>query len=145
MIAYINKHDDTDWPIKSFLVHYQFETIHPFSDGNGRVGRLLLSLIILLWGPLTKPWLFMSSFFERNKEEYTDRLFNVSARAEWTEWVGGPIDRSNPKSCWKRTRISSMAIGNTGRVVKRDTITLGRGSFSSSGLHLIPSCVSKKK
>jgi len=85
--AYINSSDDLDYLIRSFLIHYQFETIHPFSDGNGRIGRLLLTLTIFLWSPMTKPWLFMSNFFEKNRDEYINRLFNVSAQGKWTEWI----------------------------------------------------------
>jgi Fic family protein len=67
--------------IRCFLVHYQFETIHPFSDGNGRVGRLLLSLMIQAWCEASGPWLYLSAFFDQHKDEYIDSLFAVSARA----------------------------------------------------------------
>lgn len=70
-----------------FLVHYQFETIHPFVDGNGRVGRLLLAMMLQQRCGLSKPWLYMSEFFERHRDEYTNRLFSVSTNAQWTEWI----------------------------------------------------------
>jgi Fic family protein len=73
--------------IRAFMAHYQFETIHPFRDGNGRVGRLLLSLTIYQWLDLGSPWLYLSSFFERHKDEYIDRLFMVSADGRWLDWV----------------------------------------------------------
>jgi Fic family protein len=73
--------------LRAFLAHYQFETIHPFRDGNGRVGRLLLSLTIGQWLNLGSPWLYMSAFFERHKDEYIDRLFNVSADGQWEAWL----------------------------------------------------------
>lgn len=73
--------------VDCFLVHYQFETIHPFQDGNGRVGRLLLSKMLKDASDLSKPWLYMSEYFGDNKAEYCDRLFNVSVRDEWTEWI----------------------------------------------------------
>jgi len=69
------------------MLHYQFETIHPFNDGNGRVGRLLLSLMIYKWCGLHSPWLYLSPFFERYKDEYIDNLFNVSAKCRWSEWI----------------------------------------------------------
>lgn len=69
------------------MAHYQFEAIHPFMDGNGRVGRLLLSLSIYKWLGLFKPWLYMSAFFEKNKDDYIDLLFDVSARGNWEEWI----------------------------------------------------------
>ncbi len=73
--------------VDCFLVHYQFETIHPFSDGNGRVGRLLLAMMLKERCRLSKPWLYMSEYFEKHRDEYAERLFNVSARNEWTEWI----------------------------------------------------------
>ena len=73
--------------VDCFLMHYQFETIHPFMDGNGRVGRMLLVLTIQRLCGLTKPWLHMSQFFATHKEEYVDGLFNVSAKGEWTSWI----------------------------------------------------------
>lgn len=73
--------------VDCFLIHYQFETIHPFFDGNGRVGRLLLAIMIKQWCGFTKPWLYMSAYFDRYKDEYIDRLFNVSAQAQWEDWI----------------------------------------------------------
>lgn len=70
-----------------FMVHYQFEAIHPFLDGNGRVGRLLLSLMIYECLELYRPWLYLSAFFEKHKQGYIDNLFNVSARGDWESWV----------------------------------------------------------
>ena len=73
--------------VDAFVAHYQFETIHPFEDGNGRVGRLLLAVCFPRWGCLTKPWLYMSPFFEAHREEYVDGLFGVSARGDRDGWV----------------------------------------------------------
>jgi Fic family protein len=73
--------------VDCFLMHYQFETIHPFSDGNGRVGRLLLAMMLRQLCGLSKPWLYMSEYYENRREEYTERLFNVSARADWEGWI----------------------------------------------------------
>ena len=84
---YLYSNDGFDPLVRAFLAHYQFETIHPFRDGNGRVGRLLLSLTIAEWCDLSSQWLYMSAFFEKNKRQYMDLLFNVSAQAEWEAWV----------------------------------------------------------
>ena len=73
--------------VKAFLVHYQFETIHPFGDGNGRVGRLLLSLCIAEWCQLSRLWLYMSAYFEANRDEYINRLFAVSTMGDWEGWI----------------------------------------------------------
>jgi Fic family protein len=79
--------DSFDPLVRAFLAHYQFETIHPFRDGNGRVGRLLLSLTIAEWCGLSSQWLYMSAFFEKRKKEYMDLLFNVSAQGTWEAWI----------------------------------------------------------
>ena len=73
--------------VRSYLVHYQFEAIHPFWDGNGRVGRSLLSLTIFTWNDLFLPWLYMSAYFERYKDEYIDKMFRVSTHGDWETWI----------------------------------------------------------
>lgn len=84
---FIHKDKDIDPLIFCFMVHYQLETIHPFLDGNGRVGRLLLSLMIYQWCELQNPWLYLSAFFDRYKEEYITNLFNISTRGDWDTWI----------------------------------------------------------
>ena len=69
------------------LVHYQFETIHPFADGNGRVGRMLISLMATTEGLLDMPVLYMSPELERRKDEYIDLMYAVSAHGAWENWI----------------------------------------------------------
>lgn len=73
--------------VRAFLAHYQFEAIHPFLDGNGRVGRLLMTLMIRELCQHKRPWLYLSAFFDRHRDEYIDRLFMVSAAGDWKGWV----------------------------------------------------------
>ena len=82
-------HAPTDLPTltRIALIHYQFEAIHPFLDGNGRVGRLLVSLLLCQWDLLSSPLLYLSAFFERNRSEYYDRLLAVSQRGDWEGWL----------------------------------------------------------
>jgi Fic family protein/cell division protein FtsB len=84
---FLNAAESIDPLVRCYLAHYQFEAIHPFIDGNGRVGRALLSLCAFKWSRLSWPWLYMSPFFEQNKDEYIDRLFAVSTNGEWQEWL----------------------------------------------------------
>jgi Fic family protein len=84
---YLHTNDGFDPLVRAFLAHYQFEAIHPFRDGNGRVGRLLISLMIAEWCGLSSQWLYMSAFFERRKREYMDRLLGVSTKGEWEAWI----------------------------------------------------------
>jgi Fic family protein len=78
--------DAGDPLIRAFVAHYQFEAIHPFLDGNGRIGRVLLALMVYRWCGLDQPWLYLSPYFERHKDEYIDRLFSVSSRSELEDW-----------------------------------------------------------
>ncbi len=73
--------------IRIAIIHYQLETIHPFLDGNGRVGRLLITLYLVYFGLLQKPSLYLSDFFMRNKEEYYDRLMAVRTHNKLSEWI----------------------------------------------------------
>ena len=73
--------------VDAFLTHYQFEAVHPFEDGNGRVGRVLLALWFVAYGGLTRPCLFLSPYFERRQRAYYDRLLAVSLRGDWDGWV----------------------------------------------------------
>ena len=71
----------------SLVIHYQFEAIHPFLDGNGRIGRLLISLLLVHWNLLSLPLLYLSAFFEKHRQDYYALLFAVSERGVWREWV----------------------------------------------------------
>ena len=73
--------------VRCALAHYQFESIHPFEDGNGRVGRLLILLILASSGALSRPLLYLSAYFERNRTEYHHLLRRVSQNSEWTKWL----------------------------------------------------------
>jgi Fic family protein len=73
--------------VDAFIAHYQFEAIHPFRDGNGRVGRLLLAILIQEWSQLSQQWLYMSSYFGKTKSEYQDRLLHVSTEGDWEGWI----------------------------------------------------------
>jgi Fic family protein len=82
-------HSDTKLPplVQVAMVHYQFETIHPFLDGNGRIGRLLVTLLLCQKNVLTKPLLYLSAFFEQHRQEYYELLLKVSQTGEWREWI----------------------------------------------------------
>lgn len=73
--------------VRLALVHYQFEAIHPFVDGNGRIGRLLMPLVLCSQRRLDEPLLYLSAFFERNRTSYYDLMLAVSQRGDWSSWL----------------------------------------------------------
>lgn len=87
MESFLHRKRVYDPLVDAFLVHYQFEAIHPFMDGNGRVGRLLLAVLIEEWCELSDQWLYMSSFFDDNRDRYMELLLRVSTTGAWDEWV----------------------------------------------------------
>ena len=84
---YMNAEDDLDPLIRAGLIHYQFETIHPFLDGNGRVGRLLITLFLMEKGILTTPTLYISYFLKRNRVEYYDRMTEVRSKGNYAQCI----------------------------------------------------------
>lgn len=86
LVAFIN-----DSPLRPLLrtaiAHVEFEALHPFEDGNGRIGRMLITLMLWKLGTLGAPNFFVSGYFERNKAEYVERMRAVSAEGDWSGWV----------------------------------------------------------
>jgi Fic family protein len=82
-------HSDNLFPplVRLALIHYQFEAIHPFRDRNGRVGRLLLSILLAKWNLLPIPLLYLSAFFEKHRKQYSELLLSVSQYGTWHDWV----------------------------------------------------------
>ena len=92
--------EEMDLPplVQCALLHYQFETIHPYMDGNGRIGRLLVVLFLCAKRVLRTPLLYLSAYFERDRQEYYDQLLRVSATGDWGTWLnyffGGVIEQA---------------------------------------------------
>lgn len=84
---YIHSNDSLPPLIKAALVHAQFETIHPFLDGNGRLGRLLITFVLCSWGVMEKPLLYLSYFFKANRTEYYSRLMATRTKGDWENWI----------------------------------------------------------
>jgi Fic family protein len=126
---YLRAQTETPSLVRLALIHYHFEAIHPFLDGNGRVGRLLISLLLCAWGLLSEPLLYLSAFFERYRRDYYGLLLGVSQRGEWSPWIlyflrgvrdqaDDAIERSNRLSALQqnyrarfgRTRVSARLL-----------------------------------
>ncbi|MFC7076136.1 Fic family protein [Haloarcula halophila] len=87
LVTYCNTASEYHDLVQLGLVHYQFETIHPFEDGNGRLGRILITLQLIQNGYLTRPYLYPSAYFNRHKVEYADRMRTVSETGAWEPWL----------------------------------------------------------
>ncbi len=128
---YMHKKEKLPVLVDCALIHYQFETIHPFLDGNGRLGRLLITYYLYWKGVLTKPLLYLSYFFKKRRQEYYDRLSLVRENGDYEQWVSffltGVIEisdsaidtskrilelQSNHRNLlWKKKISSPLAVG----------------------------------
>lgn len=128
-------HTDTNLPplAQLALVHYQFEAIHPFRDGNGRIGRLLITLFLYERKSLSQPLLYLSAFFEQHRQEYYDLLLEVSQKGTWRRWVefflravvnqaSDAVLRSrlllNLQQAYRQVRLSKQMSPTAGRLVE---------------------------
>jgi len=120
---YINTHDDSVDPlIKCAVIHYQFEAIHPFADGNGRTGRIINILYLLQNKLLDLPILYLSKYIIRNKKEYYQKLRNVTEKQEWQSWILfllRAIENTSKETLEKINKISSL-LENTIKRVKTE-------------------------
>jgi len=85
---YLHEKDDP-YPllVRLACIHYQFEAMHPFLDGNGRIGRLLITLLLIQWELLPQPLLYLSAYFEKHRQEYYQHLMKISTQGAWREWL----------------------------------------------------------
>ncbi|MDP1716450.1 MAG: Fic family protein [Burkholderiales bacterium] len=131
-------HDDpvrTPLLIKAALAHVQFETIHPFLDGNGRVGRLLITLLLCADGALAQPLLYLSLYFKTHRDAYYSLLQRVRSEGAWEDWLdfflAGVIDTTE-QATRSAQRIIGLFHGDRERVEK-----IGRASASALRLHQV--------
>lgn len=129
------------------LAHVHFEAIHPFLDGNGRIGRLLITMLLATEGLLPQPLLYLSAFFEANRPEYYRRLLAVSQRGEWEEWLlfflKGVAEQSNDavsrarrlQSLWQEyrdrlqsSRASALLLRMVDRLFADPAISVGQAA-----------------
>ncbi len=125
MEKFLHTPDDLPLLVKIGLTHAQFETIHPFLDGNGRVGRLLITLLLTESGVLEKPVLYLSHYFKRHRQEYYDRLQAVRDEGDWEGWlafflraiaeVSGEATETSRRVLMLRERNRGEIAGKLGR------------------------------
>jgi Fic family protein len=109
--------------VQAALMHYQFEAIHPFLDGNGRVGRLLITLFLVERQLLPTPVLYLSAFFDATRRDYYDGLRSVTERGDWDGWVQYFLNGV--------ARQSEDALGRTERI--NELIARWRDKLSGGG------------
>ena len=130
---YIHKGNDLPKLVRIGLVHVQFETIHPFLDGNGRLGRLLIALLLEQWGLLSSPLLYISVYFKRNRAEYYDRLASIRKDGDWEGWTLFFLE-----GVASMGREATVTAGELFKLLERDRLTLlGATNSSVSGLRLL--------
>lgn len=121
-----NKEDDTDTLIKMALMHYQFEAIHPFTDGNGRTGRILNVLYLVKNELLNLPVLYLSSFIIKNKSLYYKLLKGVTAKGMWHEWIMYMLQAVSQTAGLTLNKISNI------QQLKDETIVIAKEALKSA-------------
>lgn len=133
--------------VRLALVHYQFEAVHPFVDGNGRIGRLLVTLLLCAEGLLPLPLLYLSAYFERHREAYYRHLLHISTRGQWAAWLAfflqgvkeqsaDAIKRSERLTALRgeyhqavqQMRVSALAVRLVDELFATPAITTGRAA-----------------
>jgi len=107
--------------IRLALVHYQFEAIHPFLDGNGRIGRLLITLLLCHEGVLPEPLLYLSVYFERMRDEYYRHLLGVSQRGAWRDWIAffiAGVTEQARDALWRTGQLQNLWDAYRSRLAK---------------------------
>jgi len=116
---YINSDDSLDLLIQAALLHYQFETIHPFLDGNGRVGRLLITLFLIEKKVLNSPALYISYYLKKNRIEYYDRMSEVRNKDNYEQWIKfflNAIKESADESVETIKKLSELHNANINKI-----------------------------
>ncbi len=130
---------ELDPVVAAGMAHYQFESLHPFHDGNGRLGRLLIVVHLYRAGLLSEPSLTVSPWFEARRTAYYDALFGVSAQADWSTWIGLFADGIAASAAQTRDRM--LALTEAMRVAK-EQIHVG-GIRTTNALRLIDVAVDR--
>ena len=105
---YLHEERDVDPLIRMAVGHYQFEAIHPFTDGNGRTGRILNSLFLIQEELLTLPILYLSRYIIRNRAEYYRLLLDVTRNQAWEPWIVYVLQGIEDAACWTTAKISAI-------------------------------------
>jgi Fic family protein len=106
--TFLHLHDDIDALVRMAVTHYQFEAIHPFTDGNGRTGRLINILYLIDKGLLDLPILYLSRFIIQNKDDYYKNLHNVTSTCSWEPWILYLLNGVEVTAQWTSEKIGAI-------------------------------------
>jgi len=120
---YMNEGDDYDPLIRIALIHYQFETIHPFLDGNGRVGRLMILLYLMERGYISKPIIYISYFLKKNQIEYYDRISEVRRSGNYEQWIAFFLEAVSAAAKDSLATVEKLSELHNGNLKKLPTTT----------------------
>lgn len=129
---YINTDDDLDILIRAALIHYQFESIHPFLDGNGRVGRLMILLFLMEKKVLTTPVLYISYFLKKNRVEYYDRMTEVRNKGNYEQWI-----RFFLQAIWESAKDATDTIDELIALHDKNTALISKMGRASKNTMLV--------
>jgi Fic family protein len=116
---YLHQGSNLDVLIRAALIHYQFETIHPFLDGNGRIGRLLITLFLMQQGVLSTPALYISYFLKSNRSEYYDRMTRVRTQGDYEQWVSFFL-----QAIWESAKDAIAAIERLATLHEKNSLII---------------------
>jgi Fic family protein len=125
---YLHAEDTLPPLVRAGLLHVQFETIHPYLDGNGRIGRLLVTLLLDHWKLLTKPLLYLSLFFKRHREDYYRRLNAVRVDGDWEGWLDFFLDgvaTIADEAVASARELFALVAEDRARVLANEGMTIG--------------------
>jgi Fic family protein len=125
---YLHGDDALPGLVRAGLLHVQFETIHPYLDGNGRIGRLLVTLLLEHWKLLTKPLLYLSLFFKRHRDDYYRRLNAVRVDGDWESWLDFFLDgvaTIADEAVASARELFALVADDRSRVLAHDGMSIG--------------------
>lgn len=131
---YLNREveNDAERLIDIAIVHYQLETIHPFGDGNGRLGRMMVTLMSISAGLFSEPLLYLSPSIEDEKQRYIDLMFDVSAKGAWNKWIEFFFSKVT-ESCQNTVLLIDRLIEYQDELKQN----VGQNVRSANALHLV--------
>ena len=130
--------NDVDFLLQTAVVHAQFELLHPFKDGNGRIGRILIPLFLYQKRALSQPMFYLSEYLETNREEYYQRLKAISAEADWNGWIAFFLRAIATQATQNSTRVTAIQT-----LYEEMKIKVQSATHSQYTVHLLDAIFSK--